>query len=79
MFLLSVLTGTSYAIQKNHLRYSGLCHSSWRGMGSTFVLTDFPCICVEDVSKRLYIKDVASSICVRLLCIPSILLPCLGT
>lgn len=42
------------------------------------MLTDLPCICIEDVSKCLYSRDVASSICIRLLDIPCILMPCLG-
>lgn len=47
-------------------------------MGRTWVLTDLPCIPIEDVSKCLYSRDAASSICIRLLDIPRILMPCLG-
>lgn len=42
------------------------------------MLTDLPCVCVDDVSKRLSIEDGASSIRVRLLPVPRLLLPSLG-
>lgn len=74
MFLSPVLTSSSYAIQKNPLSYFRLVIAADEGWGTPLCLLISP---VLMMCPNAFMSKMLPFLCVRLLQVPSILLPSL--